>query len=427
MEAICIIIIKDESRGKTMDNEVCAYFLAEERRQNGGIELIASENYPSQSVREAQASIFTAKYAEGYPGRRYYGGCINVDAVENIAIERLKRLFNVRYANVQPHSGSQANYAAYHALLHNGDKVLSLELNDGGHLTHGSKVSFSANTYHFVFYPLGEDGRLDYDVIAKRLDEENPDLFLAGYSAYPHEIDFRRMREIIDAHNKHCDVPCRFMVDMAHIAGIIAAGLTQNPCDYADVVTSTTHKTLRGPRGGIILSNNEAYFKKLDSAVFPYAQGGPLEHVIAAKAVCFGEDLKPEYRDYMRQVLINTKTCNDELARLGAKVSGTENHLFLLNVLDSYGLNGLEAQKKLEAIGITTNKNMLHGDTLKPAYASGLRIGFAAATTRGCSKEDAIEIARIIDSALKGEDEQAMKEKVSSIVSHWKDVMKLEF
>jgi len=410
-----------------MDKEINAYLEAEEKRQNEGIELIASENYPSKAVREAQASIFTAKYAEGYPGHRYYGGCVNVDAVENIAINRLKALFDVGYANVQPHSGSQANYAAYHALLKNGDKVLSLELNDGGHLTHGSNVSFSANTYNFVFYPLGVDAHLDYDIIKRRLEEENPALFLAGYSAYPYEIDFKRIREIIDEHNSHSNTHCFFMVDMAHIAGIIAAKLTQNPCQYADVVTSTTHKTLRGPRGGIILSNNESLFKKLNSAVFPYAQGGPLEHVIAAKAICFGEDLKPEYRKYMKQVLTNTKACNDELAKLGAITSGTENHLFLLNVLKSYGLNGLEAQTRLEEIGITTNKNMLHADTLKPAFTSGLRIGFAAATTRGCIKEESIKIARIIDQALKGNNLEGLKEEVSAIAKSWKNVMELEF
>ncbi len=414
-----------------VDKEIEQFLVKEENRQNEGIELIASENYPSKSVREAQASIFTAKYAEGYPGHRYYGGCENVDAVENIASERLKKLFNAQYVNVQPHSGSQANFAAYHALLNPGDKILSLTLNDGGHLTHGSNVSFSAHTYNFVFYPLGEDAHLDYEIIRKRLDEENPALFLAGYSAYPFDIDFKKMREIIDEHNSRSEIKTLFMVDMAHIAGIIAAKLTKNPVDYCDIVTSTTHKTLRGPRGGIILSNRLDLAKKIDSSVFPYTQGGPLEHVIAAKAICFGEDLKPEFKEYMTHVLENTKACNDELASLGAKVSGTDNHLFLLNVLSSYGINGKIAQTRLERVGITANKNMIHNDALTPGLTSGLRIGFAAATTRGCNEEDAIEIARLIDSILKEKDEDfdvsPYKRKVKEIVSRWKNVMDLEF
>lgn len=414
-----------------VDKEIEQFLVKEENRQNEGIELIASENYPSKSVREAQASIFTAKYAEGYPGHRYYGGCENVDAVENIARERLKKLFNAQYVNVQPHSGSQANFAAYHALLNPGDKILSLTLNDGGHLTHGSNVSFSAHTYNFVFYPLGEDAHLDYEIIRKRLDEENPALFLAGYSAYPFDIDFKKMREIIDEHNSRSEIKTLFMVDMAHIAGIIAAKLTKNPADYCDIVTSTTHKTLRGPRGGVILSNRLDLAKKIDSSVFPYTQGGPLEHVIAAKAICFGEDLKPEFKEYMTHVLENTKACNDELASLGAKVSGTDNHLFLLNVLSSYGINGKIAQARLERVGITANKNMIHNDTLTPGLTSGLRIGFAAATTRGCNEEDAIEIARLIDSILKEKDEDfdvsPYKRKAKEIVSRWKNVMDLEF
>ncbi len=411
------------------DKIVAAYFEKEALRQNEGIELIASENYPSQDVREAQGSIFTAKYAEGYPGKRYYGGCVNVDAVETLAMERAQKLFHVAYANVQPHSGSQANFAAYHALLQPGDKLLSLILNDGGHLTHGSPVSFSSHDYNFSFYPLGDDGRIDYGRIASLLDEENPNLFLAGYSAYPFAIDFKRMREIIDAHNAHASIHCDFMVDMAHIAGIVAAGLCQNPCDYADIVTTTTHKTLRGPRGGMILTNREDLVKKIKSAVFPYSQGGPLEHVIAAKAVCFAEALHPEFKAYVQSLMENTKACNDELASFGATVSGTENHLFLLNVMDSYGLNGKEAQALLEEIGVTTNKNMIHGDTLSPALTSGLRIGFAASTTRGCTKEDAKKIASIIHRLLsdKEPDIDCYREEVAEIVASWKDVMDLSF
>lgn len=410
-----------------LDKEVEAYFRKEEDRQNGGIELIASENYPSVDVREASSSIFMAKYAEGYPGHRYYGGCENVDAVETIAMERAQKLFRVAYVNVQPHSGSQANFAAYHALIKPGDKVLSLTLNDGGHLTHGSPVSFSAATYNFVHYPLGEDGKLDYGIIAEKLDEENPDLFLAGYSAYPYAIDFKKMRELIDEHNLRTGAHCLFMVDMAHIAGIVAAGLCQNPCDYADLVTTTTHKTLRGPRGGLIMTNREDLIKPIKSAVFPYTQGGPLEHIIASKAVNFLEDLQPSFKEYMQNVLDNTKAAAEELARLGCLVSGTENHLFLLNVLDSFGINGLEAQSKLESIGITTNKNMIHGDTLKPSQTSGLRIGFAASTTRGCTKGQAKEIADLIYEVLKGKetDLAPYKAKVASITKTWKDVMDL--
>lgn len=411
------------------DLRIAALLEQETLRQNSGIELIASENYPSKSVREACGSIFTAKYAEGYPYKRYYGGCEYVDALETLAIERCKALFNVKYANVQPHSGSQANYAAYHAILNPGDKVLSLTLNDGGHLTHGSPVSFSKQTYAFAHYPLGEDGRLDYDIIADYLEKEMPNCLLAGYSAYPFEIDFKRMRELVDAHNQKHHCHCYFMVDMAHIAGIVAAKLCQNPCEFADIVTSTTHKTLRGPRGGIILTNNEELAKKINSAVFPYAQGGPLEHVIAGKAICFEEDRSIAFQDYMKHVLENTKACSDELARLGAHVSGTENHLFLLDVLTSFQINGKQAQARLEEIGITANKNMIHGDTLSPALTSGIRIGFAAATSRGCSRADAVAIASIVYDALKdlNVDPESLKDRVSKIVATWKDITELEY
>lgn len=420
--------INNRRKENMKDLKVAELIKLEEKRQNNGIELIASENYPSKDVMSAQGSIFTAKYAEGFPYKRYYGGCENVDALETLAIERAKQLFHSNYANVQPHSGSQANFAAYHSLLKKGDKVLSLILDDGGHLTHGSPVSFSSDYYQFEFYPLGDDTKLDYQTIKNRLEEFKPNLLLAGYSAYPFEIDFKKIREIIDEYNKTAEVHCYFMVDMAHIAGIVAAGLTQNPVDYADIVTSTTHKTLRGPRGGLILSNNEELGKKINSAVFPYSQGGPLEHVIAAKAICFGEDLKPEFKEYMRGVLDNTKACNDELADLGCVVSGTENHLFLLNVIESFGITGKEAQYKLEAVGITTNKNMIHGDKQKPSLTSGLRIGFAAATSRGCNIYQAREIARLIYKVLKGEiDDNAAKKEVKKITSSWKKVTKLEY
>lgn len=409
-----------------MDQEIAFLIKKEEQRQNDNIELIASENYPSKDVREACGSILMAKYAEGYPYKRYYGGCEYVDEVETLAIERAKALFHCNYANVQPHSGSQANYAAYHALIPNGSKIMALTLNDGGHLTHGSPVSFSSATYRFCFYSLGEDGRIDYEGLQRRLYEEEPDLLLAGYSAYPFSIDFKRMRSIVDKFNLDKNRHCFFMVDMAHIAGIVAAGLTQNPCDYADIVTSTTHKTLRGPRGGLILSNDLELGKKINSAVFPYTQGGPLEHIIAGKAICFLEDSKPEFKDYMARVLDNTKACNDELSRLGCKVSGTENHLFLLDVLSSYGLNGKEAETKLGEIGVTVNKNMIHDDTLPPSKCSGIRIGFAAATTRGASLEDAKDVARLIDACLKGkESKEELIKRRKAIVSSWADVLSL--
>lgn len=398
-----------------MDNQIFDLIKEESIRQNEGIELIASENYASIDVRSACGSILTNKYAEGYPNARYYGGCEIVDKVEMLAIERVCKLFNVKYANVQPHSGSQANAAAYHALLPKGGKILSLVLNDGGHLTHGSNVSFSSHFYTFVHYPLNSEGRLDYEKIEEIAIKEHPDLILAGYSAYPYEIDFKRFKEICDKVN------CFFMVDMAHIAGLIAAGEHQNPCDYADIVTSTTHKTLRGPRGGLILTNSEKLIKKINSAIFPFYQGGPLEHIIAGKAVCFKEALEDDFKTYAKLVKSNTLTCRNTLLDLGAKVSGTENHLFLLNTLDTYGITGKEAQNKLEEIGITTNKNMIPGDTLSPKETSGLRIGFAAVTTRGCDNNDAKVVASLIHKYLKEEITQASaKEEVKKLVSNWK-------
>lgn len=398
-----------------MDKQIFDLIQEESIRQNEGIELIASENYASTYVREACGSILTNKYAEGYPNARYYGGCEVVDKVEILAIERVCKLFNVKYANVQPHSGSQANAAAYHALLPKGGKILSLVLNDGGHLTHGSNVSFSSHFYEFVHYPLNNEGKLDYDKIEEIAVKEQPDLILAGYSAYPYEIDFKRFKEICDKVN------CFFMVDMAHIAGLIAAGEHLNPCDYADIVTSTTHKTLRGPRGGLILTNNEKLIKKINSAIFPFYQGGPLEHIIAGKAVCFKEAQDDSFKEYAKLVKSNTLTCRNTLLDLGAIVSGTENHLFLLNTLDTYGITGKVAQNKLEEIGITTNKNMIPGDTLSPRETSGLRIGFAAVTTRGCDNLAARIIAELIHKYLKEEisKEDALKE-VKKLTSSWK-------
>ena len=376
-------------------NDILELIEKEQERQNKGIELIASENYASKNVRLVTGSILTNKYAEGYPGRRYYGGCEFVDRIESIAINEACRLFGAEFANVQPHSGSQANAAAYRALLPNGGKILSLVLNDGGHLTHGSPVSFSSSLYTFVHYPLDETGHLNYDSLREIAKKEKPDVILSGYSAYPYAIDFKKIREICD------EVHCLMMVDMAHIAGLVAAKKHMSPVPYADIVTSTTHKTLRGPRGGIILTNNPDLYKKINSAVFPFYQGGPLEHVIAAKAVCFKEALSNSFKEYVASLMENTKECSKRLKELGAIATDTDNHLFLLNTLDSFGITGKEAQQKLEGIGITTNKNMIPGDKLSPKETSGLRIGFAAVTTRGCSKEDARNIAELIYIYLK--------------------------
>lgn len=391
----------------------------EKQRQNNGLELIASENYCSKEIREACGSILTNKYAEGYPNKRYYGGCENVDDIETIAISRACDLFKCKYANVQPHSGSQANAAAYRALevyLSKRNKfieeievadgyeqtqrqmrILSIQLNDGGHLTHGSNVSFSSYLYNFDFYSLGENGKLDLSKIEDKIESFNPDVLLIGYSAYPYNIDFISLSKLAHKHG------CLFMVDMAHIAGIVAAGECQNPCYYADIVTSTTHKTLRGPRGGLILTNNDELIRYINSAVFPYYQGGPLEHIIAGKAICFKEAINDEFKTYINKVLENTKRFTEKLKEYKAICSDTENHLMLLNTKESYGLTGLEAQKKLEEIGITTNKNMLPNDTEKPNTTSGLRIGFAALTTRGCNTHHVEIIASIINSYLKDE------------------------
>ena len=400
-----------------MDKEIFDLIDLEMKRQNEGIELIASENYASKDVRMACGSILTNKYAEGYPNHRYYGGCKYIDEIEQLAINRACELFGAKYANVQPHSGSQVNAAAYRALLPNGGKILSLVLNDGGHLTHGSPVSFSSHLYNFIHYPLDENGHLNYANILAIAKKEKPDIILAGYSAYPYAIDFKRIKEIAD------EVHCYFMVDMAHIAGLIAANLHQNPIPYADVVTSTTHKTLRGPRGGLILTNNETLIKKINSAVFPYYQGGPLEHIIAGKAICFKEAQSKEFRIYAKNIIENTALCQETLSDLGAITSKTDNHLFLLNTLDSYNLTGLEAQILLESIGITTNKNMIPNDKLTPKETSGLRIGFAAITTRGCSKEDAIKIGELIHKVLsKKISEEEAKNEVYSLTKSWKKI-----
>ena len=373
------------------DQEVFDAIKKETERQENGIELIASENFVSKGVLEAQGSILTNKYAEGYPGRRYYGGCEFIDIVENLAISRAKELFDAEYANVQPHSGSQANMAVYQALLNPGDKILGMNLNHGGHLTHGSRVNFSGKLYNFVAYGVTKDTEvIDYEEVRRIALEEKPQMIVAGASAYSRFIDFKKFREIAD------EIDAYFMVDMAHIAGLCATGYHQNPVPYADVVTSTTHKTLRGPRGGIILAKQK-YAKKLNSAVFPGIQGGPLEHVIAAKAVAFYEALQPSFKEYIGQVVENAKAMVEVFKEsdFGIISEGTDNHLMLLDV-SKYGLNGDQLEKLLDEVGITVNKNAIPFDELPPTKTSGIRIGTPAITTRGFKADDAREVARLI-------------------------------
>ncbi len=377
-----------------MDKILSDALTKETKRQNECLELIASENFVSKEVRELAGSVLTNKYAEGYPERRYYGGCENIDTIENRAIELACLLFDAKYANVQPHSGSSANMIAYYALLEPGDKILSLALDEGGHLTHGSPVSFSSRYYQIAHYHLGKDEKLDYEALREVALVEKPKLLLAGFSSYPYKTDYKKLKAIAD------EVGAYFMVDMAHIAGLIAGGVHENPMPYADIVTSTTHKTLRGPRGGLILTNDEEIAKKINKATFPALQGGPLEHIIAAKAECFYEATLPSFKEYVKQVVINTKACANEFARLGAKVSGTDTHLFLLNTKASYQVSGAEAEKVLESVNITLNKNMLPNDTERPSVTSGVRIGLAALTTRGLDEEGAKEVARIIHEFL---------------------------
>ncbi len=399
----------DNTELQKEDEEVYSAIKQETIREQNNIELIASENFVSEAVREAQGSVMTNKYAEGYPNHRYYGGCVYVDQVEELARERLKKLFDAKYVNVQPHSGSQANMAAIRSLINHGDKILGMSLDSGGHLTHGYKLSFSGKDYQSYTYGVNEEtGLIDYDEVRKIALEIKPQLIIAGASAYPRKIDFSKFREIAD------EVGAFLMVDMAHIAGLIAAGLHQNPIYYADVVTSTTHKTLRGPRGGIILSNNVDLGKKIDKCVFPECQGGPLMHVIAAKAVCFGEDLKPEFKLYQEQVIKNAAALADELMKLGVKVitNGTDNHLLLADVKTSLGITGLAAQKALEDVNITLNKNSIPGDKEKPAFCSGIRLGSPAMTTRGFKEDDFRKVARLIYLRLTHIDDEETKKEV---------------
>lgn len=396
-----------------MQEELREYVEKELERQRNHIELIASENFVSKAVLELQGSILTNKYAEGYPGKRYYGGCQYIDMVEDLARENAKKLFKCKFANVQPHSGSSANMAVYKALLQPGDTVMGLELSHGGHLTHGHPMSFSGKEYHIVAYGVDKDSEvLDYDQVLEVAEREKPKLIIAGYSAYPRIIDFKKFREIADK------VGAYLLVDMAHIAGLIAAGLHPSPIPYADVVTSTTQKTLRGPRGGLILTNDEEIAKKIDKTVFPGLQGGPSMHVIGAKAQCFYEALQPEFIDYQKQVIKNAKALADSLVEEGFRiVSGTtENHLLLLDVKKSLGITGKDAEEVLDKINITANKNTIPFDEESPALTSGVRLGSAAMTTRGLKEEDFKEIGHIIVKALKNKDNEEVLSKLKEEV-----------
>jgi glycine hydroxymethyltransferase len=392
------------------DAEIKAAIDSEINRQQNTLELIASENIVSKAVMQAQGSVMTNKYAEGYPDKRYYGGCEYVDIAEKLAIQRACTLFGAKFANVQPHSGSQANQAVFYALLNPGDTVLGMSLDMGGHLTHGSKVNISGKYYNAVSYGLSKSTEmLDYAEILEIAKKHKPKLIIAGASAYSRNIDFLEFRKIAD------EVGAYLMVDMAHIAGLIAAGLHQNPMQFADVVTSTTHKTLRGPRGGLILTNNEDLAKKLNSIVFPGMQGGPLMHVIAAKAVAFKEALDPHFKEYMMQVKVNAKTIADELSKNGVRIISqtTDNHLMLIDTMNSFNLTGKQAETLLEEVGLTCNKNAIPYDELSPFVTSGIRIGTPAITSRGLVAKDALEIAKLILLVLNNvNDEQKIREDV---------------
>ena len=391
-----------------MDKRIREILDKEKNRQRDNIELIASENYVSNDILELQGSIFTNKYAEGYPGKRYYGGCENVDDIENLAIEYVCKLFNVKYANVQPHSGSQANMAVYRALLNHGDKIMGLNLSHGGHLTHGHKLNFSGIDYEVVSYNVDNDSEvIDYNKVREIALKEKPKMIIAGASAYPREINFKKFKDIA------LEVGAYLMVDMAHIAGLVATGFHMSPIPYADIVTSTTHKTLRGPRGGMILTNREDSIKKINKVVFPGVQGGPLMHVIAAKAQCFYEALQPEFKEYQLQVIKNIKTLEKVLKEEGIRLvsNGTDNHLLLLDVKNSVGITGKKAEEVLDKINITVNKNTIPNDLESPMVTSGIRIGSPAMTTRGFKEEEFAILGKIICKCLKNYDnEEVLKE-----------------
>jgi glycine hydroxymethyltransferase len=395
------------------DNELYSFMMEEKERQNINIELIASENFVSETVLQAMGSHLTNKYAEGYPGKRYYGGCEFIDKVEDLARDRAKKIFGADHANVQPHSGSNANFGVYFAVLKPGDKILGMDLSHGGHLTHGSPVNMSGSYFNVVSYGVNKETEtIDYDQVRELAKKERPKIIVAGASAYSRFIDFKAFREIAD------EAGAYFMVDMAHIAGLIAAGLHPNPVEYADFVTTTTHKTLRGPRGGMILCKQE-FAQKIDKAIFPGTQGGPLMHVIAAKAACFKEAMDDDFKLYQKQILRNAKTLSEELMNKGFRIvsGGTDNHLMLVDVRNK-NLTGKEAEKMLDEIHITTNKNTIPFDPQSPFVTSGLRVGTPAVTTRGMKEAEMIELADIMDSALsKKENESTLKERVLELTS----------
>ncbi|SDE39691.1 serine hydroxymethyltransferase [Thermus arciformis] len=395
-------------RTSPRDEALFELIALEEKRQREGLELIASENFVSKEVREAVGSVLTNKYAEGYPGARYYGGCEVIDRVESLAIERAKALFGAAWANVQPHSGSQANMAVYMALMEPGDTLMGMDLSAGGHLTHGSRVNFSGKLYKVVSYGVRPDTeRIDLEEVRRLALEHRPKVIVAGASAYPRFWDFKAFREIAD------EVGAYLVVDMAHFAGLVAAGLHPNPVPFAHVVTSTTHKTLRGPRGGLILSNDPELGKKIDKLIFPGIQGGPLEHVIAGKAVAFFEALQPEFKEYSRLVVENAKRLAEELASRGYRIvtGGTDNHLFLVD-LRPKGLTGKEAEERLDAVGITVNKNAIPFDPKPPRVTSGIRVGTPAITTRGFTPEEMPLVAELMDQALTEGPSEALREEV---------------
>lgn len=399
---------------KKEDIEVYKLIKKEEKRQKDNIELIASENFVSEAVLQAQGSILTNKYAEGYPGKRYYGGCEYVDQIETIAIERLKKLFNVNYANVQPHSGSQANMAAIRSVCNHNDVILGMSLDAGGHLTHGYKLSFSGTDYIAYSYGVNsETGLIDYDEVLRIAREVKPKLIICGASAYPRAISFKKFKEIAD------DVGAYLLADVAHIAGLIVTGYHESPVGYADIITSTTHKTLRGPRGGIILTNNEELAKKINKTLFPGCQGGPLEHVIAAKAVAFKEDLSEDFKNYIHQVVLNCKAFAEEFKKLGYKLitNGTDNHLLLIDVKTSLNMTGKQAEDKLALVNITCNKNSIPNDTEKPMQSSGIRLGTAAMTSKGFKEEDFVLLAKIMDKVLKCQSKNDLKQYKRAIIN----------
>lgn len=386
-----------------MDRKISSLLRKETQRQEENIELIASENYVSKDILKLQGSILTNKYAEGYPGKKYYGGCTYIDEIENLAIDYACRLFHVRYANVQPHSGSSANMAVYKALLNIGDTVLGMDLSNGGHLTHGHPMNFSGKEYNIVSYTVDkESGIIDYNELRNIALETKPKMIIAGASAYSRMIDFAEFREIAN------EVGAYLMVDMAHIAGLVATGLHPSPVPYADVITTTTHKTLRGPRGGLILTNDEDIITKINKTIFPGIQGGPLMHVIAAKAQCFYEAMEPSFKDYATNIIKNAKALSKTFIDNGVKVisGGTDNHLMLIDVKSSFGITGKEAETILDKINITTNKNTIPNDTESPFKTSGLRIGTPAMTTRGFTTEDFEEVGIIIIEALRNKDNE---------------------